>query len=50
MNLKKIDGSLFSLVVADRIFNKHMYLHERFHTLGKKMSILALELKIATVC
>lgn len=49
MNFKKIDGSLFSLVVADRIFNKHVYLHERFHTSGK-MSILALELKIATVC
>lgn len=49
MNLKNIDGSLFSLEVADSIFNKHVHLQEHFHTSGK-MSILALELEITTVC
>lgn len=44
MNLKKIDGSQFSLVVADSIFNKHMHLHEHVHTSGKTMTILALDL------
>lgn len=50
MNLKKTDRSLFSLVVTDSTFNKHVHLYEHLHTSGKKTSILALELEIATVC